>query len=122
MLLFIARVLGVFGFAILFANTGSPYLMLASALCMGAVIGSEWGEYSVASLCAFAVVMFFDSASFAVKGAVMTNYFFPWADAHRQMGLANFFMLVFIGIFFVAQLNYTWDYVEKKKEEARSAQ
>ncbi len=119
MFLFFVRVLSVLGFAVFFANTDNPYLMLASALCMGAVIGSEWGEYSVASICSFALVMFLDAASFAVNGALMTNYFFPWADAHRQMGLANFFMLVAIGIFFVVQVNYTWDYIQKRNE-ARS--
>lgn len=120
MLLFFARVFGVVAFAVCFANTANPYFMLTSGLCMGAIIGSEWGEYSVASLMAFAACMFLDSASFAIKGAVLTNHFFPWADAHRQMGLANFFMLVAIGLLFVAQLNYTWDYIEKKRSEARS--
>jgi len=104
---------------VMFANAANPYLLLALALCLGALVGYEAAAgmplLSGALILAGTIGW---SAVFASQGAVLTNAFFPWALAGVGLGLANYLMLMAIGGYLVWEVLRTADWLENKRDSA----
>lgn len=101
----------------LFMWTHDRYLLLACALCTGAVLGHElhWGQWTGGAIFALLAVSYY--GTLGLHGAVMTSSFFPVSVSVLQ-GFVYFLMMVAVGAYFMWEVERTMDAAEDGKERA----
>ena len=102
----------------LFLWTGHSSVMAASALCAGAIIGSELFALSWSGTAVFTILVscFFDS--FSVKGAAMMAPLAP-EGMDKLVGLMAFFMMAIIGGYAFWELVRTRKVLKEGQADAR---
>lgn len=117
MISFLIRGMLMLALLALFRITDSGPIMLACAMCAGAIIGSEMRDGQWLGLSIFYLTVCFLFGDFYAKGAAMTAFFFP-AIAGQLDGFAIFLMAVAIGGYAFWEIMRTAEYLEERREMA----
>lgn len=117
MLIAIVRGMLMIALLALFLKVGDGFLMLACAMCAGAIMGSEMRDGQWLGISIFYVTICFLFGGFCAKAAAMAAFFFP--DMAAQLdGFAIFLMAVAIGGYACWEAMRTADCIEEKREMA----
>jgi hypothetical protein len=102
---------------LLLVSTDDSLLMLACALCAGAIIGNDVFERQPLGIAVFAVMLclFFDGLS--AKGALMTAFLAPIGAAEVD-GSISLMFVVLVGAYFFWELRRTAEFVDDEREDA----
>lgn len=112
------RLILVVALVLVVANVGNALMVLAAVLCFGGVAGYEFSNSKMPfTMGSWAFVSFADPVdqSMGQNGAQLATRFFPGAEVTPFMGYMFLLMLAFIAFFLVVQIDYTMDYIEKKR-------
>jgi hypothetical protein len=119
MLVGMIRGLLMLALLLLLVSTDDSLIMLACALCAGAILGCDLFERQLLGITVFSIMLCFFFDGLSAKGALMTAFLAPIGAAEVD-GSISFIFVVLVGAYFFWELRRTAEFVDDAREDRRA--